>query len=207
VSVGADLSLALDQGPVRLRTIGGEALNLPVHRWFAAASIAEQRALDHVIGPALDIGCGPGRHLVALAERRVFALGIDISGPLLDVARGQGVNVLERSVFDRVPGVGKWRSALLLDGNIGIGGDPVALLARVGELLTGDGVLIVELEPLDSPDEVLLVRAETPAAAGPWFRWTTVGPSRLEAIARTVDYEIVDAWDADDRLFARLRRR
>ena len=207
MSVGANFGLAPDQGPVRLRTIGGDVLDLPVHRWFAAAGITEQRALDHVIGPALDIGCGPGRHLVALAERRVFALGIDISGPLLDVARGQGVNVLERSVFDRVPGVGKWRTALLLDGNLGIGGDPVALLARVGELLTSDGLLLVELESLDFPDEVLLVRAETPAAVGPWFRWTTVGPRRLEAIAWNVGYEIVDAWDADGRRFARLGRR
>ena len=36
----------------------------------------------------------------------------------------RGVNVLERSVFAGVPGQGRWRSVLLLDGNIGIGGDP-----------------------------------------------------------------------------------
>ena len=197
----------LDPAPVQLCTPEGRVLDLPVHRWFAAAGAAEQRALDHALGPALDIGCGPGRHLVALAQREVFALGIDISSELLDVARRQGVNVLERSVFDRVPGTGKWRSALLLDGNIGIGGDPVALLSRIAQLLTIDGRLIVEIEPFDAADQVIVVRAETPVAAGPWFRWTTVGPRRLAAIARTVEYEVVDLWDAEDRRFARLEPR
>ena len=197
----------LDPAPVQLCTPEGRVLDLPVHRWFAAAGAAEQRALDHALGPALDIGCGPGRHLVALAQREVFALGIDISSELLDVARRQGVNVLERSVFDRVPGTGKWRSALLLDGNIGIGGDPVALLSRIAQLLTIDGRLIVEIEPFDAADQVIVVRAETPVAAGPWFRWTTVGPRRLAAIARTVEYDVVDLWDAEDRRFARLEPR
>lgn len=197
----------LDVAPVRLRTPEGHVLDLPVHRWFAAAGAAEQRALDHAVGPALDIGCGPGRHLVALAERAVFALGIDISTGLLDVAREQGVNVLERSVFGRVPGVGKWRSALLLDGNIGIGGDPVALLSRIDQLLAPDGRLIVEIEPYDSAERVVLVRTETPHATGPWFRWTTVGPRRLAVIARTVGFRVVDAWDAEDRRFAYLEAR
>jgi SAM-dependent methyltransferase len=203
MTVGVDLEPA----PVLLRTREGQVLDLPVHRWFAAAGAAEQRALDEAVGPALDIGCGPGRHLVALAEREVFSLGIDISIELLDVARRHGVNVLERSVFDRVPGAGKWRSALLLDGNIGIGGDPIALLTRIGELLAPDGRLFVEIEPFETTDHVVLVRAETPVAAGPWFRWTTVGPRRFATIARTVGFDVVDVWDADDRRFAHLRRR
>jgi SAM-dependent methyltransferase len=193
--------------PVLLRTHEGHVLDLPVRRWFAVAGAAEQRALDHAVGPALDIGCGPGRHLVALAEREVFALGIDISSELLEVARGLGVNVLERSVFDRIPGPGRWRSALLLDGNIGIGGNPVALLARIGQLLTTDGRLIVEFDPFDAAPQVLLVRAETPDAAGPWFRWTTVGPERLTTVAETVGFDIVDAWEAADRRFAVLQLR
>lgn len=197
---GIDLGAA----PARLRTVDGRVLDLPAHRWFAEAGAAEQRALDHVVGPALDVGCGPGRHLVALAQRQVFALGIDISAVMLDVARDRGVNVLERSVFDRIPGTRRWRSALLLDGNVGIGGDPTALLLRLRELLCADGRLIVEIEPHEPRDRVEVVRAETPAAVGPWFRWTTVGRHRLGAIAAGVGYEVVDWWDADSRCFARL---
>ncbi len=196
----------LDTAPARLCTSEGHVLDLPAHRWFAAAGVAEERVLDETVGPALDVGCGPGRHLVALAERRVFSLGIDISPVFLDIARRHGVNVLERSIFDHVPGAGRWRTALLLDGNIGIGGDPVALLERLGDLLAPHGRLIVEIEPHDVADRVMLVRAETAYTAGPWFRWTTVGPSRLLAIARAVGLRVVDTWDADERCFVRLER-
>jgi SAM-dependent methyltransferase len=200
VSTGLDLATAIP----RLCTAEGVALDLPVHRWFGPADASKQRALDHAARPALDIGCGPGRHLVALAEREVFALGIDISPAFLDVARERGVNVLHRSVFDRVPGVRRWRTALLLDGNIGIGGDPEALLRRIVELLRDDGRVIVETELHDGTDEVVMVRAETSETSGPWFRWTTVGPRRLVALAASVGLAVADTWQDDGRAFARL---
>jgi SAM-dependent methyltransferase len=203
VSTGLDIAASIP----RLCTADGAVLDLPVDRWFGPADASEQRALDHAVGPALDIGCGPGRHLVALAEREVFALGIDISSTFLDIARGRGVNVLQRSVFDRVPGTRRWRSALLFDGNIGIGGDPEALLRRAAELLRDDGRVIVETELHDGADDILLVRAETAAGAGPWFRWTTVGPRRLADLAHLVGLAVVDTWQDDGRSFVRLDMR
>jgi SAM-dependent methyltransferase len=191
-------------GTARLRTADGRILDLPAHRWFEEASATEQRALDHAEGPALDIGCGPGRHLVALAERNVFALGIDISSAFLDVARTRGVNVLQRSIFDRVPGPRRWRTALLFDGNIGIGGDPVVLLSRVVDLLRDDGRIIVEIEPHDPGHEIVVVRAETDDGFGPWFRWTSVGLERLTAIAAAIGIDVVEAWDSERRRFAVL---
>ncbi len=196
--------MTVTAAPVRLCTPDGQVLDLPAHRWFAAADVAEHRALDHAVGPALDIGCGPGRHLVALGERNVFALGIDISDVLLDVARGRGVNVLRRSVFDRVPGARRWRSALLFDGNIGIGGDPVALLTRVVDLLHDDGRIIVEIEPDDPAHEIVLVRAESDDQVGPWFHWTSVGLDRLTSIARVVGLDVTESWDSECRRFAVL---
>jgi SAM-dependent methyltransferase len=187
-----------------LRTADGRVLDLPVDRWFGPADAVEQRALAHASGPALDIGCGPGRHLAALADQGVFALGIDISAEFLAVARRRGVNVLHRSVFDRVPGAGRWASALLLDGNLGIGGDPEALLRRTAELLRADGRIVVETELHDDADDVSLVRAEFATGTGPWFRWTTVGPRRLRDLAAHLGLEVVEAWRDDDRAFACL---
>ena len=43
----------------------------------------------------------------------------------------RGVTGPARDVFDPLPGEGRWETALLADGNIGIGGDPVALLRRL----------------------------------------------------------------------------
>jgi hypothetical protein len=95
----------------------------------------------------------------------------------------------------------------LFDGNIGIGGDPAALLGRISELLRDDGRIIVETELGEGTDEVVLVRAEGIDAVGPWFRWTTVGPRRLQAIAAALRLDVVDVWHDDGRCFTRLDMR
>ncbi len=52
-----------------------------------------------------------------------------------ELARSCGALALHRDVFATVPGTGDGgRGSLLADGNIGIGGDPDALLSRVAEL-------------------------------------------------------------------------
>src|SRR5262249_61088585 len=76
---------------------------------------------------------------------------LDITPSGADLARSSGALVMLRDVFDRVPGTGRWTTVLLADGNIGIGGDPAALLRRVAELLAPQGRAIVELEPPGSP--------------------------------------------------------
>jgi hypothetical protein len=62
-------------------------------------------------------------------------LGVDVSPAAVARAKGAGGAVLRRSVFDRLPAEGRWGTALLADGNIGIGGDPHALLRRVRDSL------------------------------------------------------------------------
>ena len=114
-----------------LRTADG-TLAAAGDAWLAPATNADQAALRRVSAPVLDIGCGPGRHVVALGELGIPVLGIDVTHIALSAARARGALVLERSVFGRVPGAGRWGSALLLDGNLGIGADPAFLLRRVG---------------------------------------------------------------------------
>ena len=83
----------------------------------------------------------------ALAEQGIPSLGIDVSPAALRSAHASGAIVLERSVFDPLPGEGRWGSVLLMDGNIGIGGNPVRLLARLRQLISSEGAALVEVEP------------------------------------------------------------
>ena len=136
----------------------------------------------------------------------MLALGIDITPAALEVARRRGAPVLARSVFGRIPGAGRWASALLLDGNAGIGGDPATLLARVASLLRPGGVLLVELEPPGSLADTDLVRFEIDGVEGPWFEWTAVDPSVLPAHADAAGLQVDDVWRAGSRWFGRLRR-
>jgi SAM-dependent methyltransferase len=188
----------------RLRTRDGRTLPASADRWFGAVCPAERRLLDRVSGPVLDIGCGPARHVLALAESGVVTLGIDISTPALAVARDRGAPVLHRSIFGRVPGRGRWGTALLLDGNIGIGGDPVGLLVRVADLLRPGGRALVELGPRGRSREQGLVRLEHDGEAGPWFAWAEVGVEQVADLARCARLRIHETWIDGDRHFARL---
>jgi SAM-dependent methyltransferase len=184
----------------------GADLRLPARRWFHAADAVELRALSTVEGPVLDIGCGPGRHVAALAERAIPVLGIDITPGALVHARRRAIPVLERCVFDHVPGAGRWRSALLLDGNIGIGGDPVQLVRRASELLAPGGRILVEL---GSPGTTRLrtrVRFEIDGAPGPWFDWAQVGVDAAGDVAAAADLALAPPWRDGDRWFAWIDR-
>ena len=189
-----------------LRCDDGRPLPAPADRWFRDAEPAEERALAGVRGPTLDVGCGPGRHVLALAQRGVPTLGIDITRRALHHARARGVPVLERCVFEHVPGAGRWQSALLLDGNIGIGGNPVLLLQRVRELLAPDGRILVEVEPPGGASDRRRVRFEIEGNTGPWFHWISVDVDGLNNVAGGADLRVHTLWCDNDRWFAWIGR-
>ncbi len=62
----------------------------------------------------------------------------------VSLTRAAGGVALHRSVFTHIPGEGRWDTVLLIDGNIGIGGDPIALLRRVRQLLAPTGCALIE---------------------------------------------------------------
>ena len=188
--------------PMVLRAATGEAV--PGDRWLRPADGTDLRLLDRCRGPVLDVGCGPGRHTVALAERGIPVLGVDVTDLLLDVARPRGAAVLRRSVFDRLPGVGRWGTALVLDANLGIGGDLPALLERLHELLRPGGLLFAELVAVGATGSA---RIELGGAVGPWFPWVGVDETALLASVASADrFQVLDRWDDDGRAFVALAK-
>lgn len=172
--------------------------------WGGPVGPEEAPLLRQIRGPVLDVGCGPGRHVATLASWGVPALGIDIAPVAVDAARGRGASALRRSVFDRIPGAGRWASALLLDGNVGIGGDPAALLARVASLLRPAGPILVEIAAPETPIRNLPVYLALAGQRGPHFDWTTVGVDRLPVVAARANLHVAHEWNAGGRWFATL---
>ena len=188
-----------------VRLSDGEWFTLAVSRYLSSADTADHELLDGVCGPVLDVGCGPGRHLHALAARGIFALGVDLSPAAVQLAVGRGVRAIVGDVFDELPGAGTWRTVLLLDGNIGIGGCPARLLARLATVMHPDGELLVELDPPYVRTRRVRARLERDGQASAWFSWARVGASAVGAIAQAGGFRVADAWCAHDRWFARLR--
>ena len=176
---GFEPALLGQRGWLELAT--GERIDLPVQRWRSAPGGGDRLLLRHCAGPTLDVGCGPGRLTLELVRRGQLALGVDISAVAVRLALARGAPAIRRDIFASVPGVGRWRHALLADGNIGIGGDPVRLLRRLSELLAPAGTALVELEPPGAGLRRDRVRVGGGTA---WFAWAWVGADAIEAAAR-----------------------
>ncbi|MFI9722719.1 class I SAM-dependent methyltransferase [Streptomyces sp. NPDC052396] len=193
------------RGPLFLRRADGRLLPLEIERWCAEAVPADLTVLERCQGPVIDLGCGPGRLVVALAERGHPVLGVDISRAAVTRTRRAGGTALCRSVFEPLPSEGRWGTALLLDGNIGIGGDPRALLHRVARIVTPGGLLLAEATATEA-DERLLVRVDDGhGRTGPAFPWARVGASALTRHARAAGWHTAEQWTAAGRAFVGLR--
>ena len=168
---------------VVIRSRNGAVRALAVDDWCAPASPDERGLLATLPGPVLDLGCGPGRLVLALCELGIAALGVDASPRAVDLARTLGAATLERSVFDALPGEGRWPTVLLFDGNVGIGGDPATLLRRVGDLLAPHGRALVEVEPPGAPSHATQARLEHGAEVSVWFPWAWVGADGIDELA------------------------
>ena len=175
---------------VLVRAGTGELVSLELERWDLPASSEERALLANVEGPVIDLGCGPGRLVVDLASRRVPALGIDSSPRAVDLARRRGAVVLERDLLGPLPGEGRWATALLFDGNIGIGGDPVRLLHRCRQLLRRTGRLIVEVGPSGVGWRQVSAWLVADGRPSPAFRWAVVGADAIVGLGLAAGLEV-----------------
>jgi SAM-dependent methyltransferase len=193
-------ALRVPGATLALAGAGGEVEPLPVARWRGRAGGVELTVLEQARGPVLDVGCGPGRHLEALAARGVTALGIDISATAVRLARRRGGRARRASIWDELPG--GWGTVLLLDGTIGLDGRPAALLRRAQRLLAPGGRVLVEVA--DGVRRRGDVRLVGPAGTSAPFAWAGVGWPELDGLAAAGGLRATWRLRAGERGFAAL---
>ncbi|GFG63735.1 methyltransferase type 12 [Mycobacterium kubicae] len=197
-----------------LRHDDGEVHPLPVHRWLGDADIPDERdvsdeAFDEAVaqlcaGPTIELGCGPGRLVARLVQRGIPALGIDRSATAIRLAGRGGAPALLGDVFDPLPGMGRWQTVLLVDGNVGLGGDPQRILSRAAELLARGGRCIAEFDAPTLGIRTRWVRLESGTDIGPWFRWATVGIDSAATLAAQVGLSLTNVRLMSGRILATL---
>ena len=199
------LALRSGRGPLFLRRQDGRRLRLDIERWCALPDAADHSVLARCTGSVLDVGCGPGRMVAALARGARPALGIDTAPAAVERTRRTGGQALLRSVFQRLPREGRWGSVLLMDGNIGIGGNPAALLRRVRQIVVPGGLLLAEAAPVEVAERFEVRLEDGRGTSGPAFPWARLGRRALRATAEYAGWTTAEQWSVAGRHFLALR--
>jgi SAM-dependent methyltransferase len=189
---------------LRLHHDDGHVQEYDVIRWTRDADPVDLRMLNRCSGPTLDLGCGPGRLVAALARRGLPALGVDISVRAIEMTRRRGAAAIVRDLFAPLPGEGRWEVAVLADGNVGIGGDPARLLCRVRELLRPNGIALIEVSPSDVDRRGRARLTALDGSPSRPFAWADIGLPALRREALETGWSVQESWEDDGRLFAAL---
>lgn len=185
----------------------GQHAPFAVGQWSSAPDVVDHELfIDPCDAATIDVGCGPGRLVGEIARRNVPALGIDVSSEAVRQTLDRGAFALHGDIFLTVPDEGKWKYALLADGNLGIGGDPSRLLSRLRDVLAPDGVVIAEVAEhgaglVREPRQLLVDgRLSVP------FEWAVVGLDAIEAVAAAAGMEVTDTRSLGGRHSATMVR-
>jgi SAM-dependent methyltransferase len=186
---------------------GGRSEPFDVAMWSSEPDWVDRRLfIEPCDAETIDIGCGPGRLVGALAARRIFAMGIDVSKEAVRQTRDRGALALLRDVYATIPGEGRWTYALLADGNLGIGGDPVRLLARVGEVLVPGGRVIAEVADHGTGLVRERRRLRVDGRLSVPFDWAVVGLDAIADVAAAAGMRVVSTQSVGDRHTATMVR-
>ena len=196
---------ALAGGTSRLLFSDGSEIDLDVTRWGAAAAGDDAWLVDRCAGPTVDLGCGPGRLVTALAERGVPVLGVDESGVAAKHCDRRRVTMLCQDLFAPLPIEGGWSHVLVADGNIGIGGEPGRLLERAARLLAPGGTVLVEADTRAELSWRGQVRVCSDGIVGDPLPWAVVGIDVLAGLAAALGLRATGRH-AGDRAFLELTR-
>jgi SAM-dependent methyltransferase len=189
---------------LRLHHDDGHVQEYDVGRWTRDADPVDLRMLKRCVGPTLDLGCGPGRLVAALAQRGLPALGVDISVRAVEMTRRRGAAAIVRDLFAPLPGEGRWEVAVVADGNVGIGGDPGRLLRRMRELLRPNGIALVEVSPSDVDRRGRARLLAVDGSPSRSFAWADIGLPALRREAVETGWSVQESWEDDGRRFATL---
>lgn len=196
----------LFNGAATVVSAGAASIDIDVQRWSRDADPVDLMVVSRCEPPVVDLGCGPGRMLVALNRSGRAALGIDMSEVAVATSRRRGGLALHRRLSERLPAEGRWGTVLLVDSNIGIGGDVTSLLARCCELIGPGGLVICEVDPFPDRYEIHQVVVTVGGTASAPLPWSRIGARTLARVAARLDLLVVEEWTTGERVFVTLRR-
>jgi SAM-dependent methyltransferase len=182
-----------------------------------------KKAMKHVAGRVLDIGCGAGRHSLHLQQQGFDVLGVDISPLAVEVCKLRGLKRAEvLSITQLTRKLGQFDTILMLGNNFGLfGGFKRArwLLRRFYNMTSPDALIIAETnDPYRTQNPVHLayhesnrrrgrmsgqvrIRVRYETLATPWFDYLLVSKPELEEILRGTGWEVKEYIDSEVSMY------
>ena len=176
----------------------------------------EKRALEWVKGRVLDVGCGPGRHLLWLQEKGFTVTGIDVSPLAVEVARLRGARdcrVMDARSLRFPPD--SFETIIMMGNNFGIAGGVEGtreMLRGFHRITTEEGIIIAtSRDPLDTdnprhlayhernrqrgrPPGLVTIRFEFRGEVGPWFDLFLATPEEMAEIAASAGWGVKEVY-------------
>ena len=172
----------------------------------------EREAMRFVRGRVLDIGCGPGRHVLYLQKKGVDVVGVDASPTQVALARIRGVQQVYQATVQRLPrGLGTFNSVLMMGNNLGIAGDVPRVRRFLRDLreITRKGARLIGHSRIPGtwsedhlpyvkwnlrrkrPPGLITLRVRYKGHVGDWFDLLLVPPEELARLAQDTGWELV----------------
>ena len=189
----------------------------------------ERKALTHVKGRVLDIGCGSGRHSLWLQERGIDVVAIDISSLAVRVAKARGVKVpLLMAAQGLAFAPDAVDTVLLLGNNFGICGnitDTQRMMRQLYRIVSEDGCVITSCRDVtgtSDPEHLsyqelnrkrgrpigqITIRVEYKGNVGEWFDLLMVAPQEMKGICKNEGWITEKVYKSENGGYAAILRR
>jgi SAM-dependent methyltransferase len=184
----------------------------PYRRWPSL----EKKAMRHVRGRTLDVGCGAGRIALHLQERSQEVVAIDNSPLAVEVAKRRGVeNAIVLSIVDLDLSHGVFDTVLFARNNFGLAGSEVEarrLLRRLHALTAEDGRIVTDsVDPERHQDAAFRDYGKRAAGtkaqryrvrwrefATPWFLYLMLSPADFEHVVRGTGWHVARVLEDEE---------
>jgi SAM-dependent methyltransferase len=191
---------------------------------YASWSPHEKKALKHVRGRVLDIGCGAGRISLYLQELGHEVVAIDVSPGAVATSRRCGVHDVRLMPITRIgPGLGIFDSIILFGNNFGLFANERRtrwLLRRFHRWTSGGARILAESrDPYDTDEERHLayhrknrlrgrmggqvrIRARYKYFRTPWFDYLLVSEGEMAQLLEGTGWRLAKTFRAKQGVYA-----
>ena len=174
-------------------------------RWTAGSRprTRDEAILAGVEAPVLDLGCGPGRHLLRCAQPGKRGLGVDLSPVAVLLARGRGADAINGSLGrrSRAPGAGA-RSCCWTATSASAARRACCCGARAS--CSRPAARSSSRSIRRRADRARKVRLEAPDVVSEWFRWARVGVDGVAEAAARAGFAVDEVRELAGRTFVTL---